>query len=78
MHRDPARVKCQAVPFGSHRDFLLWPDWVSVKSSIKIVGGFLSNSESLEKINSDHVQKFLCISQSLGYKGNYFSESSLC
>ena len=31
MHRDPARDKCQALPFGSHRENNLWPAWVSVK-----------------------------------------------
>ena len=25
MHRDPSRGKCQALPFGSHREYNLWP-----------------------------------------------------
>ena len=57
MHRDPARGKCQALPFGSHRDFQDWPEWVTVRSSMKIVGVIFSNSESLEKINSELVLK---------------------
>ena len=57
MHRDPARGKCQALPFGSHKDFQDWPAWVTVKSSMKIVGVIFSNSESLEKLNSDLVLK---------------------
>ena len=43
MHRDPSRGKCQALPFGSHRSFDNWPEWVSVKSKVKIVGGHSSN-----------------------------------
>ena len=38
MHRDPRREKCQALPFGEHREVDSWPDWVTVKNSIKIVG----------------------------------------
>ena len=57
MHRDPARGKCQALPFGSHREFQDWPEWVTVKSSMKIVGVMFSNVESLEKLNSDLVFK---------------------
>ena len=38
MHRDPLREKCQALPFGSHREYKDWPEWVTVKNKIKIVG----------------------------------------
>ena len=55
MHRDPTRDKCPALPFGKHREFHLWPEWVSVKNKIKIVGGIFSNNESFEKINSELV-----------------------
>ena len=48
-HRDPTRDKCQALPFGKHRDFQLWPEWVSVKNKIKVVGVIFSNNESFEK-----------------------------
>ena len=57
MHRDPTREKCQALPFGSHKNFQDWPTWVTVKSSIKVVGILFSNSESLEEINSAMVSK---------------------
>ena len=57
MHRDPARGKCQALPFGSHREFQEWPDWVTVRSSMKIVGVIFSNYDNLEKINSELVFK---------------------
>lgn len=43
MHRDPARNKCQALPFGSHRNYKEWPDWVSVKDHVKIVGAMFTN-----------------------------------
>ena len=56
MHRHPTNAKCQALPFGTHRNFSLWPAWVSVKNYIKVVGGWFSNNESLEKINSEHVK----------------------
>merc|ERR1719184_230616 len=48
MHRDPTREKCQALPFGSHREYDGWPSWVTVK----ILGVYYSNDESLEKCNS--------------------------
>ena len=57
MHRDPARGKCQALPFGSHQDFQEWPEWVTVRSSMKIVGVIFSNSDNLEKVNSELVFK---------------------
>ena len=52
MHRDPARQKCQALPFGEHRKFNGWPAWVTVKNNIKVVGAIFSNNEDLEKVNT--------------------------
>ena len=52
MHRDPKRGKCQALPFGKHRENLVWPEWISVKSSMKVVGAIFSNNEDFEKLNS--------------------------
>ena len=28
MHRDSSRNKCQALPFGDHRNYQDWPDWL--------------------------------------------------
>ena len=52
MHRDPSREKCQALPFGTHKDHRDWPSWVTVKNEIRILGVCYSNNESLEKCNS--------------------------
>lgn len=57
MHRDPRREKCQALPFGAHRTFQNWPDWVTVKDSVKVVGAWFSNSNNLEKMNGDLIKK---------------------
>ena len=76
MHRDPARGKCQALPFGSHRQFQSWPDWVSVKDKIKVVGGLFSNRETCEKVNSDLVAKcfYDSIHKSYGMRGTIFQK----
>ena len=55
MHRDPSRGKCQALPFGSHRQYEEWPTWVTVKNEINVLGIWYSNRESLEKCNSKEV-----------------------
>ena len=77
MHRDPARGKCQALPFGSHRQFQSWPDWVSVRDKIKVVGGLFSNIETCEKINSDLVAKcfYDAIHKSYGMRGTIFQKA---
>ena len=76
MHRDPAIQKCQALPFGDHRDFQGWPAWVTVKDEDKIVGAIavFSNKGNLEKINSNLVQKcfFDFQNKSYGIKGTIF------
>ena len=71
MHRDPSRGKCQALPFGSHRENTSWPCWVTVKTSMKVVGAFFSNNECIDKLNSDLVSKcfFMACSNSWGIKG---------
>ena len=50
MHRDPSLCKCQALPFGRHKDYNQWPSWITVQSKMRIVGGYFSNNESLENI----------------------------
>ena len=52
MHRDRKREKCQALPFGSHRSYTNWPDWITVKNEVKILGINYSNFETLEVCNS--------------------------
>ena len=76
MHRDPTRGKCQALPFGSHREFQDWPEWVTVKSSMKIVGVMFSNVESLEKLNSALVFKSFNdkLNASFGIRGTIFQK----
>ena len=48
MHRDPGRGKCQALPFGKHREHQDWPHWIAVKNEVKIVGAIFSNNGDLE------------------------------
>ena len=58
MHRDPNRKKCQALPFGKHKNFKFWPEWVTVSNSIKVVGVIYSNTMGqFEKLNGDLVQQ---------------------
>ena len=77
MHRDPGRNKCQALPFGKHKSFKQWPFWVSVKDSIKIVGGWFSNNKSLEQINSEYVQQcfFDAYHRAWGVRGTIFQKA---
>ena len=67
LHRDPNREKCQALPFGDHRHFQNWPDWITVKDKIKIVGGIFSNSQSFEIVNSELVRKIFYNTLQKGY-----------
>ena len=77
MHRDPKRGKCQAIPFGKHRENLVWPEWISVKSSMKVVGAMFSNNEDFEKLNSDLVEKcfYDTLNKSYGIKGTIFQKA---
>ena len=77
MHRDPSRNKCQALPFGRHRDHQGWPAWITVQSTMKVVGGMFSNCETLEKINSDLVQKcfFDALNKAYGIRGTVFQKA---
>ena len=73
MHRDPNREKCQALVFGRHRQYQDWPEWVTVKEKIKIVGIWYTNIPdlSLEKINTDMVKEsvFKKLFSSYGIRG---------
>ena len=61
MHRDPKREKCQLIPFGDHRKYQDWPEWVTVKNQIKVVGAIFSNEKNIDKLNSELVEKsFYC------------------
>ena len=77
MHRDPKREKCQALPFGKHRQFNNWPDWITVKDAIKVVGVWFGNREAdFETLNSKLVaQNFYNALQSwLGTRGTIFQK----
>ena len=54
-----------------HRENRVWPVWVTVKNSMKVVGAIFSNNECLDKLNSDLVSKcfFMAYSNSWGIKG---------
>ena len=71
MHRDPGRGKCQALPFGKHREHQDWPNWITVKDEVKIVGAIFSNKGDLEKLNGSLVSKcfFDELHKSYGVKG---------
>ena len=71
MHRDPARGKCQALPFGRHRSHTDWPSWITVKDEVKIVGAIFSNRGDLDKLNGNLVSKcfFDLLHKSYGIKG---------
>ena len=76
MHRDPSRDKCQALPFGRHREYNEWPGWVSVKNKIKVVGAFFSNNECIDKLNTENVSKafYYALQKSFGVKGTIFQK----
>ena len=72
MHRDPEREKCQALPFGKHKDQEKWPAWITVKSCIKVVGIYYTNQhQNLEKINQEQVEKnfYMTLRNMNGMKG---------
>jgi hypothetical protein len=77
MHRDPGRDKCQVLPFGNHVHFQNWPDWVSVKSKMKVVGGIFSNNACLDKLNSELVSKcfFNALQKAFGIRGTIFQRA---
>ena len=77
MHRDPRRLKCQALPFGKHKDYDAWPEWVTVKSSIKVVGAVFSNNESIDKLNSALVEKcfYNALNKSYGITGTIYQKA---
>ena len=72
-HRDPAKEKCQALTFGSHRLYQHWPDWMSLKSIIKIVGILYTNDPNLtlEEVNGEKVKDavFTALHGSHGVRG---------
>ena len=77
MHRDPKREKCQALPFGKHREYKNWPEWITVKNEIKVVGIHFSNIEgNYELLNSKLVaQNFYNGLQCwLGTRGTIFQK----
>ena len=58
MHRDPGRGKCQALPFGKHKGEDRWPTWVTVKTSIKVVGIYYTNEhQNMERNNQEQMDK---------------------
>ena len=77
MHRDPARDKCQALPFGHHRLFKSWPEWINVKNKIKVVGAIFSNNEDIDQLNSSLVSQnfFNTISKSYGIRGTIMQKA---
>ena len=76
MHRDPKREKCVAIPFGDHKEYQNWPEWVTVKNKIKVVGAVFSNDEHIDKFNSDLVEKsfFNALQKSYGVVGTIFQK----
>ena len=76
MHRDPKQDKCKSLPFGNHRQFQDWPEWVTVKSKIKVIGALFSNSESIDKLNSDLVSQAFhnALQKSYGIRGTIFQK----
>ena len=59
MHRDPGLEKCQALPFGEHREFEHWKKWpwITPKKTMKVVGAIFSNGENIDKLNTELVTK---------------------
>ena len=58
MHTDPCRDKCQALTFGNHRVYNNWPNWITNKEVVNILGILYGNRRevSLEQLNTDSVR----------------------
>ena len=81
MHRDPQKGKCQALPFGDHKqykDWNRWP-WVSVQNKVKIVGAIFCNDNDIDKLNSDLAcQNFYYeLQKYFGFRGTIFQKVSI-
>ena len=77
MHRDPQRGKCQALPFGSHREYMEWPEWISVRDCIKVVGIIYTNKrDEFEKVNTKLVSQnfFNALQKVSGMRGTLFQK----
>ena len=77
MHRDPQRGKCQALPFGSHREYMEWPEWISVRDCIKVVGIIYTNKrEEFEKVNTKLVSQnfYNALQKVSGMRGTLFQK----
>ena len=59
MHMDPGRDKCQALTFGNHRIYNNWPNWITIKDVVNILGILYGNRRemTLEHLNTDLVKK---------------------
>ena len=57
--------------FGSHRDFMEWPDWVNKVSKIRIIGAIFSNDQDIEKLNTKEVERCTLarVYSSIGIRG---------
>ena len=45
------------LPFGSHRNFTSWPDWVNKVSRVRIIGAIFSNEGNIALLNSKEVER---------------------
>ena len=81
LHRDPAREKCQALPFGKHKEFKNWDywPWITKKETIKVVGALFSNKENIDTINMNLAVKnfYMELQKSYGIRGTIFQKAYL-
>ena len=81
LHRDPAREKCQALPFGKHKEFKNWDNWpwITKKETIKVVGALFSNKENIDTINMNLAVKnfYMELQKSYGIRGTIFQKAYL-
>ena len=77
VHRDKSLKKCNVLPFGNHRKFQNWPDWVNVSDKIKIIGGIFGNSCNIEYENSQNVKNKVLgkLFENWGMKGSLMQKS---
>ena len=57
MHRDPKKGKCQALSFGEHKNYIEWPDWVSVREEVQVIGIWYTNvrGKTNERLNTEKI-----------------------
>ena len=79
MHRDPKKGKCQALSFGEHRKYKEWPEWVSVREEVQVIGIWYTNKreKTNESLNTEKILQKIRnnINEMRGHAGNLLEKA---